>query len=75
MEKYIGAPHFNRKVCQVCGRKVSTCGFGWVAHMRRHVSEGRMTEEGGGYDPLNGRRQRLRFTLRTEQQDIFDAST
>jgi len=35
---------FGTRLCWVCEKQVSTNGFGWVAHNRKHVREGLLKE-------------------------------
>jgi hypothetical protein len=37
--------YFRYRDCDLCGKHVSTAGFAWASHMRRHVREGLATEQ------------------------------
>jgi len=36
---------YGTRECFYCERWISTCGWGWVSHMRKHVREGLVTEK------------------------------
>jgi hypothetical protein len=42
---------YGRSNCFICGKRVSSAGLGYVSHMRKHVREGRATEEYSGEYP------------------------
>lgn len=35
---------WGKSACFVCGKLVSTCGLGFVSHMRKHVRQGKIAE-------------------------------
>ena len=36
---------YSRRTCRVCGQEISSAGCAWVAHMRKHVREGKVRED------------------------------
>ena len=36
---------WGKSECFVCGKFVSTCGLGYVSHMRKHVRQGKVEEQ------------------------------
>ena len=35
---------FSTRMCWICGRTISACGYAWISHSRKHVREGIIKE-------------------------------